>query len=232
MPAASASTPASEGLVLHAAQRLHGGGVADRRRLPGDRHGGDAGRDGLSADRPFRPADHHQRRARRGHELRRRLYQLLPRRRDRRRDRHAADAAVPRRLLFRAQAWRAGGAPPAHGRRGGSAHDDRSRLDHGAAQLSVHAAGAGRVAAGRGGLRGAVLLSGAEGLVADGRRHFACGAAGHRARLCRRPAARGRRFRGRPLLRAVHRLSEGEQPGEGGHGDGHRVFRHVRARAS
>ncbi len=41
-----------------------------------------------------------------------------------------------------------------------------------------------------GGLRGAVLLSRAEGLVADGRRHLACGAAGHRAGLCARPAAR------------------------------------------
>ena len=43
---------ASEDHVLHAAQRLHGGGAADRRRLPRHRHGGDAGRDRLSADRP------------------------------------------------------------------------------------------------------------------------------------------------------------------------------------
>ena len=46
-----------------------------------------------------------------------------------------------------------------------------------------------------------------------------------------RPAARTRRLRGRALLRAAHRLSEGEQPREGGHRDGHRVLRHVRVRA-
>ncbi len=51
------NTDAAEGPVLHAAQRLHGGGAADRRRLSGHRHGGDAGRDGLSAHRPLRPAD-------------------------------------------------------------------------------------------------------------------------------------------------------------------------------
>ena len=56
---------AAEGHVLHAAERLHGGGAADRRRLPRHRHGGDAGRDRLSAHRPLRPADRDQRRARR-----------------------------------------------------------------------------------------------------------------------------------------------------------------------
>ena len=66
-----------------------------------------------------------------------------------------------------------------------------------AAELSVHAAGADRLGAGRRGLRGAVLLSRAQGLVADGRRHLARGAARHRDRLRARPAARGRRVRGR-----------------------------------
>ena len=56
---------AAEGDLLHAAERLHGGRAADRRRLPGHRHGGDAGRDRLSAHRPLRPADRDQRRARR-----------------------------------------------------------------------------------------------------------------------------------------------------------------------
>ena len=83
------NTTLLKGRVLHPAQRLHGGGVADRRRLPGDRDGGDAGRDRLSAHRPFRPADPDQHRARRDHEFCRRLYQFFPRRRDRRHDRHA-----------------------------------------------------------------------------------------------------------------------------------------------
>ena len=120
---------------------------------------------------------------------------------------------------------------PAQDRRRGSRRMNSARLDHGAASVPVHAAGAGRVGDRRRGLRGAVLLSGAEGLVADGRRDLACGAARHRARVHSRPAARARRLRGRALLCAAHRLSEGEQPREGGHGDGHRVLRHVRARA-
>jgi hypothetical protein len=43
----------SAGPVLHAAVGLHRGRAADGGRLPGHRHGGHAGRDGLSADRPF-----------------------------------------------------------------------------------------------------------------------------------------------------------------------------------
>jgi manganese/iron transport system permease protein len=34
------------------------------------------------------------------------------------------------------------------------------------------------------------------------------------------------------FLRGRHRLAFGQQPGEGGHGDGHRLLRHVRPRAS
>ena len=70
------------------------------------------GRDRLPADRPLRPADRHQRRHGRDDQLRRRLHQLLPRRRDRRRDRHAADAAVPRGVLLRTRStasWRRAG---------------------------------------------------------------------------------------------------------------------------
>ena len=59
------NTTAAEDRVLHAAQRLHGGGAADRRRLPRHRDGGDARRHRLSAHRPLRPADPDQRRARR-----------------------------------------------------------------------------------------------------------------------------------------------------------------------
>ena len=70
------------------------------------------GRDRLSAHRPLRPPDRDQRRARRHHELRRRLYQLLPRRRDRRRDRQLADAVVPCGVLLRTQA-RPARRPPA-----------------------------------------------------------------------------------------------------------------------
>ena len=110
-----------KGAVLHAAERLHRRRAADRRRLPGHRHGGDAGRDRLSADRSFRPADHHQRRHRRDHELRGRLYQLFSRRRDRRRHRDAAGPAVPCRVLSSRRStgsWRrAGGRLAAAGAR-------------------------------------------------------------------------------------------------------------------
>ena len=56
-----------------------------------------------------------ERRHRGRDELRRRLYQLLSRRRHGRRDRHAADASVPLRLLSCAQARRARGAAPVGG---------------------------------------------------------------------------------------------------------------------
>ena len=54
---------------------------------------------------------------RRGHELRRRLCQLFPRRRDRRHHRRAPDADLPRRLLLRAQARDARRPPRARPRR-------------------------------------------------------------------------------------------------------------------
>ena len=73
----------------------------------------------LPADRPVRPPDRDQRRHGCGHQLRRRLSQLLPRRRHRRRDRHPADPDLPGRLLPRPQARHAGRAPPpAQQRRG------------------------------------------------------------------------------------------------------------------
>ena len=86
------NTTGSEDPVLHAAQRLHGGGAADGRRLPRDRDGGDARRHGLPADRPLRRPDPAQHCDWRCHKLPRRLSQLFPGRRDRRRHRHAADA--------------------------------------------------------------------------------------------------------------------------------------------
>ena len=89
-------TGAAEDRVLHPALRLYGRCSADGRRLSGDCDGGDAGRHRLSAHRPVRAADPDLDRARRRHQLPRRLYQLFPRRRDRRRDRDAADAGVPR----------------------------------------------------------------------------------------------------------------------------------------
>ena len=57
------------------------------------------------------------------HELPRRLSQLFPRRRDRRRDRHAADAGVPHRLRLRAQARHARGPPCAASPERRSRHD-------------------------------------------------------------------------------------------------------------
>ena len=129
-------------------------------------------------------------------QLRRRLYQLFPRRRDRRRDRHAADAAVPRGLLSSrpstACSPRAAGASPAT-----EAARMTTLIDWITGPLTypfMQRALIVSVLVG-GGLRGAVLLSGAEGLVADGRRHLARGAARHRARLCAGPAAGARRVR-------------------------------------
>ena len=69
------------------------------------------GRHGLPADGPLPAPAGDRRRHRHADELRRRLPQLLPRWRDRRRDRHAADAGLPRRLLLRAQARHARRAP-------------------------------------------------------------------------------------------------------------------------
>ena len=52
-------------------------------------------------------------------------------------------------FYLRAQARHARRAPPAPRRRRRRRHDDAARLDHGAARLSVHAARADRVGAGR-----------------------------------------------------------------------------------
>src|SRR5918994_495151 len=108
----------AEDHILHFAQRLHRSGAADRGRLPGGRHGGDAGRHRLPPYRPFRPVGADQRRHGGDHQFRGRLYQLFPRWCDRRRHRHAADAAVPRGVLFRPQARGAGGPKAALGSRG------------------------------------------------------------------------------------------------------------------
>ncbi len=88
-----------------------------------------------------------------------------------------------------------------------------------------------RVVAGRGGLRSAVVLSRPQGLVADGRRDLARRPARHRASPMSSsiPLAIGAFFAGLELC-AADRLSEGEQPHQGGHGDGHRVLRDVRFR--
>jgi manganese/iron transport system permease protein len=67
-----------------------------------------------------------------------------------------------------------------------------------------------------------------KGWSLHGRRDEPRGAAGDRHGLYRRPAAGGRRLCRRPVLRGRHRLAQRQQPGEGGHGDGHRLLRHVR----
>ena len=197
------NTGAPEGHVLHAAQRLHGRGAADRRRLPRRRHGGDARRDRLPAHRPVRPADRDQRRDGR----------------DRRRSSAPISATFIdgatggvivslQTLLFLAAFFFApkhgivAARRRRHGGRGGARMIAALEWITLPLQLPVHAAGADRVGDGRRGLRGALLLSRAQGLVADGRRDLARGAARHRDRLRARPAARARRLRGRALLRA------------------------------
>ncbi len=75
-----------------------------------------------------------------------------------------------------------------------------------------------------------VMLSGAEGLVADGRRHQPCRAAGRGAGLHPELSADRRCvLRGHGLC-AGHGISQGKQPGETRYGDGHRIFGHVRPR--
>ena len=84
----------------------------------------------------------HQRRDRHADQLRRRLSQLLPRRRDRRRHRRAADADLPRRLLLRAQARHARRPPPRGAGAGGRRMSDARLRCCMPFQLRVHAAGA------------------------------------------------------------------------------------------
>ena len=86
------------------------------------------------------------------------------------------------RLHLRAEARHDRGPPPPPRRRGDRGMTALYDLVAVPLSLSLHAACAGGIAAGRGGVRGAVLLSGAEGLVADGRRDFPRRAAGHRGR--------------------------------------------------
>ncbi len=102
--------------------------------------------------------------------------------------------------------WRRGGG---RWRQPEPKHDRRARVDHGAAELPVHAAGADRLDHGRRGLRGPVLLSRAQGVVAHGGRHLPRGPARHRHRLRARPAAGGGCVRGRPVVCTPHRISEG-----------------------
>ena len=153
----------------------------------------------------------------------------LPRRRDRRRDRHAADAAVPGGVLSSRPStacWRrAGGAAAAVGR-----PRMMTLIDWISVPLSypfmqralIVAVLVGAVCA----VLSCYLVLKGWSLMGDAISHAVLPGIviAYRAR----PAARARRLRGRPVLRAAHRLSEGEQPGEGGHGDGHRVLRHVR----
>ncbi len=133
----------------------HGGGAADGRRLPRHRHGGDARRHRLSAHRPLPAADRHQRRHRHGDQLRRRLCQLFPRRRDRRHHRGGADADLPRRLRLRAEARAARGAAARQGSAGGRRSDECRGRQHDrhpspALPVPLHAAGLRDCAAGRG----------------------------------------------------------------------------------
>ena len=106
--------------------------------------------------------------------------------------------AVPCGLHLRACARPSCRAPPPHCR--GRGRGMNTLIEWITLPLSypVHAACAGGVGAGRGGLRGAVLLSGAEGLVADGGRDLARRAARHCDRPCTRAAARHRRLRRGP----------------------------------
>ena len=76
--------------------------------------------------------------------------------------------------------WRPGRRRAQRWRRG---HDGNSRLAHTAVRLRVHAAGIHHHRPAFGADGGAVLLPGAEGLVADGGRDFPRGAARHRAGL-------------------------------------------------
>ena len=170
---------------------LHGGGAADRRRLPRHRHGGDAGRHGLSADRPLsaparRSAVAHRRGRRASSAPISATFSTAPPAASSSRCRRCCSSPpsifAPKHGVLRG-ARRAAAAPAADG--GAASMSTLIGFRRRAAELRLHAARAGRRRAGRRGLRRAVLLSRAQGLVADGRRHLARGAAGHRARpLC------------------------------------------------
>jgi len=79
-------------------------------------------------------------------------------------------------------------------------------------------------------LRAAFLLSGAQRLVADGRRSVARGAARYCAGLRVRHSAANRCIRFRLALLRGRRLPEKQQPSQRRHRDGHRVLRYVCAR--
>ena len=175
----------------------------------------------------------HQRRDRRGDELRRRLRQLLPRRRDRRRHRRRCRrwcSSPPSVSRPSTACWRRGA-----GRRvatGDERHDAscrdfvrRCRLSYGFMQRAlVVAVLVGAVCA----VLSCYLVLKGWSLMGDAVSHAVLPGIvlAYRAG----PAAGHRRLRRRPRLRAGDRLPQGEQPREGGHGDGHRVLRHVRLR--
>ncbi len=168
------------------------------------------------------------RRHRHGHELRRRLRELLPRRRHRRHHRLPADAALPRRLRPRP--------PPRPPRR---PRPRRRGPARGRAMIETlllpfqfpFMLQAFLIAAIVAIPTGApLLLSRPQGLGADGRRGQPCRPARHRPRLHLRLPADPRRLRRRHGDGARHRLPRRQQPGQAGHGDGRGLLRHVRPR--
>ena len=151
----------------------------------------------------------------------------LPRRRDGRRDRHPADAGVPRRLLLRAQA-RPARRPP-QGRRPGRRAMTwlidlvAVPLSYGFMQRAlVVAVLVGAVCA----VLSCYLVLKGWSLMGDAISHAVLPGIVV-AYVLGLPLAVGA-FAAGLELRGAHRLPQGQQPGEGGHGDGHRVLRHVR----
>ena len=233
-PARSASTPRRLKILfftLLAACTV--AALADRRRLPRRRHGGDARRDRLSPHRPLRPDDRHRHGDRRRHELRSAPMSAISSTAP-----PAASSSVLQTLVFLAAFYFA----PKHGvspreerasppeRR----HERGPRLDRPCPLSSSASCNAALIVALLVGAVCAVLscylvLKGWS-LMGDAISHAVLPGIVI-AYVLGLPLAIGA-FAAGLCCALSHRLPQGEQPHQRGHGHGHRLLRHVRASAS
>src|SRR5690606_29308824 len=96
-----------------------------------------------------------------------------------------------------------------------------------ASAIRIYAESAAHERGGGAGVRGAVVLPHPQGLVADGRRGIAFGAAGCCAVICAGAAVWGWRVRLRLPVGADDRLRQAADAPEGRRGNGHHLYRAV-----